>query len=207
MLKNWGGRMIQPAARILLACVFASAAAEAWAGRFEIDAVHSSVSFKVRHMVVSKTSGKFNDFAGTLDYDPKAPGSWKTEAVIKAASIDTGNADRDKHLRSKDFFDTDKYPEIRFVSTKVETAEDGRTLLHGKLTLHGVTKDVALALEAHGVVPDAKGNIHAGFSATTKINRMDYGISYSKILDTGGLAVGDTVEISIEIEAIEPKAK
>lgn len=172
-----------------VSCVFAET--------YEIDAVHSSVGFKIRHMVVSKTHGKFKDFAGTVVYDPKAsPKDWKVEAVIQTASIDTEDAKRDAHLKAVDFFDVENYPTITFKSGKVERLKGDKAKVHGDLTMHGVTKPVVLDMEMHG----AMGGI-AGFSASTKIDRMEFGITWNRVMDTGGVALGKEVEIEIEIEA------
>lgn len=191
---------------LLAVAVLASAVPEAGAVRFEIDRVHSSVGFKVRHLVVSKTAGKFNSFSGWFEYDPKdeTGKSWKTEAVIDVASVDTDNEKRDGHLRSADFFDAENHPKMTFKSSKIER-KDGDLYLVGDLTLRGVTKPVTLALEVNGTVEDQRGNLHAGFTATGKINRQDFGVSFSKTLETGGLVVDDIVHITIEIEGIETK--
>ncbi|HVE13450.1 MAG TPA: YceI family protein [Elusimicrobiota bacterium] len=176
------------------------AAASARATTYEIDAVHSQVGFKVRHMMAGKTPGRFERFSGTVEYDAKNPKSWSTQASIDAASINTGNEKRDGHLRSPDFFDTAKFPTLSFVSTGVRDWKDGKGKLLGKLTMHGVTKDVVMDLESGGESGD-----RAGFSATTKIDRRDYGIVWNKALDKGGVVVGNDVEISLEIEAVRKK--
>jgi len=179
-----------------------SALPPAHAEVYDIDPVHSSVEFKIRHMVVSKTSGKFNDFSGTIRYDKNNPKSWAAEAVIQTASIDTSNVKRDEHLRGSDFFDVEKYPTIKFKSGKVGKIKDGKGKLYGELTMLGVTKPVVLDLEIHGAM-----NGIAGFSATTTVDRTDFGISWNKVLDAGGLAIGKEVEITLEIEAHEKKSK
>lgn len=188
--------------RFVFVLLAAMACSPAQAVVYDIDAVHSSVGFKVRHMVVAKTSGNFRKFSGTIHYDPKTPQSWKTEAVIEAASIDTGNEKRDGHLKNADFFDVEKYPTLEFKSTKIKTIKGNKAQLHGTLTMHGVTKKIVLDLEIHG----AAGG-RAGFTATGTLDRTDYGVSWNRVVETGGLAVGKEVEIILEIEAHEQKKK
>ena len=172
---------------------------------YTIDPVHSDISIKVRHMVVSKVSGRFNQFSGTFSYDESSPKNWETEAEIQAGSINTFNQDRDKHLCGADFLDVEHFPTLSFKSSKVSAVKDGKAQLTGTLTLHGITKEVTLNLEIGGTIKDPMGNLRAGFEATTQISRKDFGLTYNKILETGGVAVGDTVEISIRIEGIAKK--
>lgn len=162
---------------------------------YEIDAAHSEVGFKVKHLV-GRVPGRFKTFSGTIDYTPGKPETWKVDAKIDPASIDTSNEKRDGHLKSPDFFDTAKYPEMTFKSTKV-TADK----LTGDLTMHGVTKSVTLDLEVGGVTKDPWGNTKAGFSARGKLNRKDWGIIWNKTLDTGSLMLGEDIDISLEVEA------
>ncbi|MBI4179501.1 polyisoprenoid-binding protein [bacterium] len=175
----------------------------ALADTYVIDAAHSSVTFKVRHMMVSKVRGSFDRFEGWFTYDPEAvPATWRSAAVIDAASINTANERRDAHLRSPDFFEVDTYPTLKFAGTGVEKSEDGAMALVGDLTLHGVTKPVRLDLELGGTVVDPGGKTRAGFTAAGEINRKDFGIVWSKSIETGGLVVGEEVEIQIEVEGI-----
>lgn len=185
----------------LLAC--AAVAAPVAAATFAIDRAHSSVDFKVKHMMVSNVKGGFDDFAGTVEYDPADPKSWKVEAVIQAASIDTGVQKRDDHLRSADFFDVATFPTLAFKSTGVKAGADGTFLLTGDLTMHGVTKPITLALEVNGMVKDPQGNTRVGFSASGKLNRSDYGLTWNKTMETGGVLVGDDVALTIEVEAAQ----
>ena len=175
-------------------------AAHVHAAKFMIDPVHSDVTFKIRHMVVSKVSGRFGKFSGELNYDEKKPAAWSAMATIEAASIDTNNEKRDGHLKGGDFFDVEKYPAITFKSTGVKNIIGGKAQLEGLLMMRGVEKPVTLDLEVGGVITE-KGKTKAGFEAVTKINRKDFGISYNSILESGGLALGEEVEISIRIEA------
>ena len=190
----------------LFALLFAAAslAGRAGAETYQIDPVHSDVRFSVSHMV-GKVSGRFGKFEGTVDYVKGDPKAWKVEAHIEAASIDTNNEDRDKHLRAADFLETDKHPTIAFKSTKVAGLKGDKAKLHGELTLHGVTKPVVLDLELGGVVKAPWGNQRAGATATTKINRKDYGIVWNKVLDGGGLVVGEEISITLEIEGVVKK--
>lgn len=179
--------------------------APAWAETYDIDAAHSTVGFRIKHLV-SKVSGRFTGFEGGYDYEAGAPKAWKAWAKIKAASIDTDNEKRDAHLRSADFFDTDKCPLIEFKSTKVSGLKDGKAKLHGELTMHCVTKPVVLDLEVGGEGKDPWGNQRSGFTATGKINREDFGIVWNKTLESGGILLGKDVEVSLDIEGIaKPK--
>src|SRR3989338_4022307 len=157
-----------------------------WAAVYKVDVDHTTVSFKVRHLF-SKTQGLFNKFEGTIEYEPGKPETWKTSGMIDATSINTNVAERDKHLKSADFFDVEKYPVITFKSTAVTNATETNAKLEGFLTIHGVEQPVVLDLEIHGVGKDPWGNTRAGFTATTKINRKDFGLNQSPTLETGGV--------------------
>jgi len=174
------------------------------ADTFNIDKSHSSIMFAVKHMVVSKVKGEFNEYSGTILYDEADVTKSSVEVTIKTASIDTKDQKRDDHLRSPDFFDAEKHPEITFKSKRVEKAKDGFVAV-GDLTMHGVTKEITIPFEITGVINDPWGNTRMGVSAELELNRQDYGVSWSQKLDTGGLVVGDDVGIEIEIEAIKAK--
>ncbi|HPC11657.1 MAG TPA: YceI family protein [candidate division Zixibacteria bacterium] len=194
----------------LASSVVLAAGAGVSAAQWEIDRAHSSIGFSVRHMVVSKVPGKFTDFDGNLEMAQAADGkldlaSAKVSMTAKAASINTDNDKRDEHLRSADFFDAATYPELTFVSKKVIPGEGDKFKLIGDLTIRGVTKEVTFDGTLNGVVTDFMGNTRAGFSAAATINRQDFGVSWSKLLDNGGLVAGDNVDIIIEIEAVLPK--
>ncbi len=191
---------------LTLAVLLAVAAPAVRAEIYEIDSVHSSVGFRIRHLV-GKVPGRFTKFAGTISYEPGKPETWQAEARIDANSINTDNEKRDGHLRTADFFDTAKCPEIVFKSTKVVAVKDGAAKLHGQLTMHCVTKPVILDLEIGGAATDPWGNPRAGFSATGTLNRKDFGIVWNKILDSGGLMLGEDVAISLDIEAGAKPAK
>jgi len=170
------------------------------AGVWDIDPVHSDVSFTVRHMMVSKVRGRFAGFTGEIVTGDDLAGSTVT-ATIDATTIDTGAAQRDAHVRSPDFFDVENHPTWTFRSTAVRPDGD-RYLLDGKLTIKGVTRPVTLELEANGFGPDAYGGTRAGFSASTTINRSDFGVDIAMPLDGGGVAVSEKVQINLEIEGV-----
>jgi polyisoprenoid-binding protein YceI len=175
------------------------------AATWSFDKAHSEVGFRVKHMVIAKVSGQFHDFDGKINFDGENLKAASVEITIDAASIDTDNEDRDKHLRTGDFFLVDSFPTITFKSKRVVPGEDDEFKVIGDLTIRGVTKEVTLDAELNGVVNDPWGNTRAGFSATTEIDRQDFGVSWNNTLDTGGLVVGDDVEIMLEIEVIKDK--
>ena len=170
----------------------------AGAAQYEIDTAHSQIGFKVKH-VTGKVSGRFTSFSGSFNYDQKSDKFWSAEAKIDPASINTDNEARDKHLKSPDFFDVAKSTGMAFKSTEITDHKDDHAKLHGLLTLHGQTKPVVLDLQVGGVDKDPWGNETAGFTATGTINRKEWGIVFNKTLDSGGLLVGEKVEIILEI--------
>ncbi len=173
------------------------------ADTYEIDAAHTSVQFSVRHMMISNVRGEFTKLSGTATGDVANPTAASVEATIDAASIDTRNEKRDEHLRTPDFLDTAKFPTITFKSTKVEKAGDAWKLT-GDLTMHGVTKPVVLDVtNVTAPTKDPWGNTRIGASATTKINRQDFGIVFNKTLDGGGVLVGDELAITVDVEVMK----
>ena len=170
------------------------------AGTWDIDPVHSEVSFTVRHMMVSKVRGRLASFSGVIVTGPQLTDSSVT-ATVDATSVDTGNAQRDGHLRSADFFTVEAHPTWKFRSTGLRSDGDGYAL-DGELTLKGVTRPVSFALELNGFGPDAFGGTRAGFSATTAINRSDFGVDIAMPLDGGGVVVSEKVQITLEIEGV-----
>jgi polyisoprenoid-binding protein YceI len=177
-------------------------AVAAHAADWKIDGSHTNVGFSVSHIFTS-VQGRFDRFDGTIVFDPKAPESVVVRATVEAASINTNNAKRDKHLRSDDFFDVEKYPTLSFESTGgVTEMKDNRGKLAGNLTIHGVTKPVVFDVTFRGQGKDPWGNVRAGFAARVDINRKDYGLNWNEVLETGGLLVGEEVEIQIDVEGI-----
>lgn len=174
------------------------------ADKFTIDKTHSSVQFSVSHMVISKVKGTFNDFSGSIVYDDTDITKSSVDVTILVTSVDTKDEKRDEHLRNPDFFDAESFPEITFKSKRVEKSGDGFVVV-GDLTMRGVTKEVSMPFAVAGVITDPWGNTRMGASATLEVNRQDYGVSFSKKLDNGGLLVGDDVGIEIEIEAVKAK--
>ena len=170
---------------------------------WDIDTSHSSVGFTVRHLVISKVHGRFSRWSGTLLLDEAQPAASSIEARIETASIDTNEPQRDAHLRSADFFDAGKHPEITFRSTDVESAGEGRYRMTGELAIAGTTRKAVLEVEALGKVKDPWGGERAGFSARTTIDRRDYGLTWNQALETGGVVVGEKVETALEIEAVQ----
>jgi len=169
---------------------------------WDIDLSHSSIGFSVRHMVISKVRGAFTRWSGAVQLDPADLGRSSVEVKIDAASVDTQVADRDNHLRSADFFDVARFPELTFRSRRVEKAGEGLKVT-GDLTMHGVTREVVLDAEFSGTGKDPWGNERAGFSARTSLDRRDYGLVWNAALETGGVLVGEKVEIAIELEAVK----
>ncbi len=169
-------------------------------GTWTIDPVHSEVGFSVRHMMVSKVRGKFASFEGSVTTTENLLDSSVT-ASVDLESIDTGSADRDNHIRSADFFEVDANKTMTFVSTGIRE-DGGEYKLDGDLTLKGVTKPVTFDLEVNGFGPDAYGGTRAGFSATTVINRRDFGVDFNAAMETGGLVVADKVTVQLEIELV-----
>jgi polyisoprenoid-binding protein YceI len=172
---------------------------------WDIDVSHSAIQFHVRHMVISKVHGRFAKWAGAIQLDPQDLPSSSVEVTIDAASIDTQVADRDAHLRSPDFLDVAKHPQLTYRSRKIEKAGEGYRVT-GDLTLHGVTREVVLDAEFSGTGKDPWGNERAGFAAKASLDRRDYGLAWNAALEAGGVLVGEKVEISIELEAVKKVA-
>jgi polyisoprenoid-binding protein YceI len=184
---------------VLATAAIASSAALA-ATTFTADRAHTSVGFSVRHMV-SPVRGSFGDFAMTIVKDDANPSASSVDFKIQATSVDTGNEMRDKHLRSEDFFAVEKFPEITFKSSKVEKVSDSEYKVTGEFTMRGVTKVVTLPVTFLGEMKGMDGKPVAGFSVTTTINRKDFGVSWNKTLDAGGLLLSDEVTVEISVEA------
>ena len=183
---------------------FSAASASAQSATWTIDSSHSIAEFTVRHMMVSNVRGAFGKVTGTANWDGKNLATASVDVVIDAASIDTREPKRDAHLKSADFFDVEKFPTLTFKSTKVEATGAGRAKMTGELTIRGVTKIVVLAVT--GPTPEVKdpgGSLRMGASATTAINRKDFGVLWNSSLDAGGVVVGDEVKITIEVELVK----
>ncbi|MCP9461155.1 MAG: YceI family protein [Nitrospira sp.] len=172
--------------------------------RWNIDPDHSLVEFRVAHMMVSKTTGRFLDYRGFVEMDADAKTFKAIEAVINAASINTNHEKRDAHLRNEDFLDVQRYPTMTYKMKRYDKQGDKYSVV-GDFTLRGVTKEVVLVGTFNGVSQDPWGNLRAGFSAEGKLNRKDFGMVWNKALDSGGLVVGDEVQIRLEIECIKEK--
>jgi polyisoprenoid-binding protein YceI len=176
------------------------ATAETWS----IDPDHSSIGFKVRHMMVSNVKGTFGTFNGVAEVDEKDITRSKISVTIDTSSINTGVLKRDEHLRSADFFDTAKYPIMTYVSKKVEKSGNDRLKIYGDLTLRGITKPVVLDVEGPTkVYKDPQGKLRRGASATATINRKDFGLTWNKVIEAGGVLVGEEVNISLEAEFVK----
>ena len=191
MIRRWTG-----AAALALLTVVTTARAQ---DTYTIDPVHSSLGFKVKHMMVSDVKGEFQGFSGTITLDPKNIENSSVDVTIDAATISTRNEKRDGHLKSADFFDVEKFPTLTFKSKKV-TKKGEQYVLIGDLTMHGVTKEIELPFTLTGPVTLPNGSV-LGVSAATEINRQDFGVSWNKTLDSGGVVVSDKVRLEIEVEA------
>lgn len=174
--------------------------ASLYAGTYSVDTSHSNVGFKVKHMMISEASGKFDTFNGSFEYDEKTKTLKTLNGKIDVASINTANTKRDEHLKSPDLFDVQKYPTITFTLDKVKGDK-----AYGKLTMHGVTKNITLALENNGVVKDPWGNTRVGLGLSGQLNRKDYGITWNTALEAGGVAVGEMIKLDVQLEGILAK--
>lgn len=176
-------------------------------GDYSIDPAHSIIGFSIRHLEIAWVEGRFKDFKGTVRFDESDVSRSSVEFSAKVESIDTGVEPRDKHLRTADFFDAAKHPEMSFKSTRVERRGKDGYILHGDFTLKGVTKPVAIPFTVTGAIKDPWGNTRFGVSAQTKLDRRDYGITWGKALENGGLDIGNEVTINLQLEAVKPAPK
>jgi len=189
---------------MLTLLVIASSSLVLGQSNWTIDSAHSAAQFSVRHMMVSNVRGEFGKLTGTAVFDPANPAAATVEATIDATTISTREARRDEHLKSPDFFDTANHPTITFKSKKVQRVGEGHLEVTGDLTLRGVTKEVVLDVTGLNTeVKDQRGATHIGASATTKLNRKDFGISWNRALDTGGVVVGDEVDVILDVELVK----
>ena len=187
---------------VLVALSINSAVLVQAADTYKIDPMHSTVGFSVKHMVINNVKGKFTSFDGTVVVDNN--GLQEAKGTIQTKSVDTGITQRDNDLRSANFFDVTKYPTITFATKRAEK-QGNQTVLVGDFTMHGVTKELSLPVTLSGPIQDPWGSMRVGLEATTKLNRKDYGLTYNKALETGGLVVGDEITIEINAEAVKAK--
>jgi len=197
--------MIRRVSRLaLVALMFAPLAS--LAAEYKVDKGHTTVSFKIRHLFTN-VAGRFDDFDGVVTFDPAAFADSTVSGTIQVASINTNNEKRDTHLRAPDFFDVEKYPTITFKSTKVTDIDEAKksAKLHGNLTMHGVEKPIVLDVAYLGTGKDPWGNTRGGFVASTTLNRKDFGITWNETLESGGLLLGEEVEVEINFEGMMGK--
>lgn len=170
---------------------------------WNFDPAHSTIGFKVRHMMFSKVNGKFTAWDGHFEFDPEQPGQGHVKVEIDASSIDTGVADRDAHLRSADFFNAETHPKLTFESSNFEVTGETTFTITGDLTIRGATLPVVLDVDFHGQGTDPWGNTRVGFSATGELSRKDFGLTWNQALEAGGVLVGDKIEIELEVQAVK----
>lgn len=189
--------------RALLLSVIATSlvTTSAYATKFEVDKAHTNVSFTAPHLMVSKVKGRFDQVSGSFEFDEKTMKLSDIQVQIKTESINTNEADRDKHMRSPDFFDVAKYPEMTFKSTNVKYDKNKPDKVEGDLTIRGITKKVTLDVDYNGAVTDPWGNRVVTFEAEGEVNRKDFGLNWNKAMDKGGFVVGDKIKIEIDGEA------
>lgn len=171
-----------------------------FAGTYNVDTAHSNVGFKVKHLMISNVSGKFDKFNGSFEYDEKTKQVKSLTGLITVASVNTDNAKRDGHLKSADFFDASKFPEIKFTLNKIED-----DYAYGSLLIHGISKEVKLDFENNGSIIDPWGNTRVGLALNGKINRSDFGLMYNSVLEAGGVMIGEKIKLDIELEGILAK--
>lgn len=174
---------------------------------WKIDNAHSEINFTVRHMMIANVRGQFENFTGTVEFDPEQPLNSSVEVEIDAQSINTREAQRDTHLKSEDFLNAEKFPKMTFKSHKIEVIDDNRGLIHGDLTIKDITKSVILDTTYAGMAKSPWGTTSAGFTASTKLNRKDWGLTWNVALETGGWLVGDEIKIELEMEVVKQEEK
>lgn len=203
-----GGAASQPQA----ASDFAARAAETklskeeMNGVYNFDLAHSNIGFRIKHMGLAEVPGSFTDYSGTINYNADDVTKSSVNFTAKVASVNTGIGKRDEHLRTADFFEVEKFPEMSFKSTKIEKKSENQFVATGDFTLKGVTKQIALPFTINGFLKDQRG-VKIGASAVSTINRQDYGITWGKVLDSGALALSNDVQINLQIEAAKPQPK
>lgn len=170
---------------------------------WQIDPAHSHIQFSVRHMMISTVRGEFENFGGTIDFNPENPEQSQVSVRIDTASINTRQTDRDNHLRSADFFDAEEYPAILFESKRIEQTSSDKGRVVGDLTIRGVTREIVLDVEYAGTARSPWGTTSAGFSATTSLDRKEWGLTWNQALETGGVLVSDKIKVGVEIEIVQ----
>ncbi len=169
---------------------------------YQIDPVHSSITFSVRHLVISKVNGRFDEFTGTIDYDEKDISKSAAELSISTASVDTDNEERDQHLKGEEFFEVGKYPKMTFKSKRIEKKGD-KMIAVGDLTLHGVTREIEIPFEFGGKIVDPWGKTRIALEGSATLDRTQFGLKWSKTMDNGGLMVGNEIKIALSVEAVK----
>ncbi len=192
--------MVKTISKLTVMALFFLGALTLNAAKLEIDKSHSEIGFSIKHLMSSNVKGEFSDYSADMEFDTKTKQFTKLVATIKPTSIDTGIEKRDNHLRNPDFFDVKKYPDMTFTMTSYKHDNNNEGYMYGDLTIHGVTKPVKLEVEFNGMVKDPWGGTRAGFTIEGKINRKDFGLTWNKALEAGGVLVGDTVKLHIELE-------
>ena len=170
---------------------------------WQIDSSHSHINFTARHMMISKVRGSFENFSGTVNFDEQNPANTTVNVEVDLTSIATRDEQRDGHLKSPDFFDVENHPTMKFVSSRVEQIDENNGRLYGQLTIKGISKEVVLDVEYAGIAKSPWGTESAGFSATGSLNRKDWGLNWNQALETGGVLVGDKINIEIELELVK----
>ncbi len=173
---------------------------------WQLDNSHSEIQFSARHMMISKVRGTFESFSGDVNLNQENPEQTQVDVIVDLTSINTRDEQRDGHLKSPDFFDVEQYPNAHFVSTGVERTGDKTAKLHGDLTMRGVTKPITLDVEYQGMAKSPWGATSAGFTASGKLNRKDWGLNWNQALETGGVLVGEEITLNIEVELIKQEA-
>lgn len=171
--------------------------------KWVLDPSHSEIGFKAKHLMITTVSGKFEKFGGTVETDGDDLTTAQISFTAETASVTTGSSDRDAHIRNADFFDAEKFPEMKFVSTKLEKVDDENYQLHGHLTIRGVTQPVQLKTEFNGIAKDPWGNTKAGFIINGKINRKDWGLNWNVALEAGGMLVSEDIKIHCEVQLLQ----
>ena len=174
-----------------------------YSGHWRFDPTHTRIGFSTRHAMITKVRGAFNDFEGSITVDAENPERSKVNLTVEVGSIDTRNADRDQHLRTNDFFDAPQFPEITFVSSRIDLVDEGHFIVNGDVTIRGITKQISIPIDFIGVERDPMGNLRAGFEGSRRIDRQDFGLKWNTALDSGGVLVSDKITLEFEVSAVK----